>query len=180
MTYDALARMATVVHTDVHYSLTLHDLYDGAGRKAAQTRNGTETDYTYDAASRLLGQQVSGAWATFVYDSTGNITTKWHQATAPITMSYDAADRLLTSIQGSATTTYTFDGAGNRTGENNNGSLTTYVFDNENRLKVMTQSNGQIITNTYAGGGLRRSTQQQGGSVHTIIWDGSDYLGEVH
>jgi len=95
-------------------------------------------------------------------------------------MSYDAADRLSTSIQGTTTTTFTFDGTGNRIGENNNGSLTTYMFDNENRLKTLTQSSNQVITNTCDGSGVRRTTQQQGGTVHTMVWDGSDYLGEVH
>jgi len=59
-------------------------------------------------------------------------------------------------------------------------NLTTYLFDNENRLKTMTSSDNTIMTSTYSGDGLRRSAQQQGQTVHTMIWDGSDYLGEVH
>ena len=179
MTYDALARIATMVHTGNSFSLTLHDIYDAAGRKSAQFRDGVETDYTYDAASRLTGQQVGSGFATFAYDGSGNPTLKWHQGSTPLTMTYDPADRITTSIQGAAMTTVTFDPNGNRTLENASGSLTSYMFDNENRMTAMTQPNVKIISNTYSGDGLRRSTQQHGGSVHTMIWDGKDYLGEV-
>ncbi|HVT12599.1 MAG TPA: RHS repeat domain-containing protein [Fimbriimonadaceae bacterium] len=87
--------------------------------------------------------------------------------------------RLTTSIQGVKVTTYTFDNNSNRTVEDANGLVTSYTYDNENRLVSLTTANN-VITNTYSGDGLRRSTWQTGQTVHTMIWDGSDYLGEVH
>ena len=87
-------------------------------------------------------------------------------------------------LQGAALTTYAYDATGNQTEENLNGSRTTYVYDNENRLTGMRYPDATRSTYTYAGGfpvqgeGLRRSAQEPGGALTTYIWDGSDYLGE--
>jgi YD repeat-containing protein len=55
---------------------------------------------------------------------------------------------------------------------------TGYVYDGENRLLKLTNPDGSVITNTYSGDGLRRSTQQPGATISTIIWNGQDYLGQ--
>ena len=57
------------------------------------------------------------------------------------------------------------------------------VYDKENRLLTKTNADLTISSFTYAAEGLRRSWQQPvlsviGEPVHTIVWDGSDYLGE--
>jgi hypothetical protein len=41
------------------------------------------------------------------------------------------------------------------------------------------QLDGRSFDYTYDGDGLRRSAQEPSGSVSTMIWDGSDYLGEL-
>jgi hypothetical protein len=43
----------------------------------------------------------------------------------------------------------------------------------------LTNPDGTIVSNTYAGDGMRRTTQQPGKAVSTMIWDGSDYLGQI-
>jgi YD repeat-containing protein len=75
-------------------------------------------------------------------------------------MSYDAASRLSTSVQGSL--------------------VTTCAYDGENRLASVSSPAGRS-TYTYQGSdGLRRTKQEPGGPLTTMVWDGSDYLGEVN
>ena len=124
-------------------------------------------------------QQTSGAWATFAYDTRGNMTSKQHEGSNPITMTVDAANRLVTALDGTTKVTYTFDDNGNMTEEKRNVTV-NWSYDDEDRMAVETQAfviNG-ITTNTYAGDGLRRTTLKQGSTVVTFVWDGSDNLQE--
>ena len=95
-----------------------------------------------------------------------------------MSFAYDNANRIVTMLHGANLTTYTFDSTGNLTLENLAGSLTSYSYDNENRLTLIQFSNATLSTYTYAGGGLRRSAFEAGGTLTTFIWDGADYLGE--
>ena len=165
--------------------VTQLDSYDPAGNRI-QHVNGTDvTTWSYDPLDRLIGQQENGAWATFAYDPTSNLTLKWQQGTAPITFVNDAANRLQSSTQGAVITTVTFSPTGNQVLENALGELTSYQYDMENRLVRVQNSNGTLSTYTYSGGvpaegeGLRRTAQEPGETVTSIIWDASDYLMEI-
>jgi hypothetical protein len=69
-------------------------------------------------------------------------------------------------------------GNGNLTNVLEHGSvLTTTAYDKENRLSIHAQNAG-MNTFTYDGDGLKRS-EALGASKTTLVWDGSDYLGEV-
>ena len=46
-------------------------------------------------------------------------------------------------------------------------------------LKKMTTPLFAVTTYSYAGNGQRRSYQKPGQAINTIVWDGSDYLGEI-
>ena len=60
------------------------------------------------------------------------------------------------------------------------GALTTFGFSCENRLVKITSSDGSIVTDTWSGDGLRRTTQQPGENVSTMIWDKDrNYLGQI-
>ena len=85
----------------------------------------------------------------------------------------------MTLTQGATNTGYTYDAAGNLVLETQGAALTGYVYDGENRLLKLTNPDGTVITNTYAGEGYRRTTQQPGKAVSTMIWDGTDYLGQI-
>ena len=126
----------------------------------------------------LTGQAKSGEAATFTYDAVGNTLLKWQQSGQQLTFTYDAANRILTQTDGSTLTTMTYDGNGNLTEENAAGTRTTNVYDNENRLTNIKFSNGTRSTYTYNGDGLRRSRNEAGGGINTVIWDGTDYLME--
>lgn len=66
-----------------------------------------------------------------------------------MTMTFDAENRLVTMTQGSGTTTFSYDATGNLTGENLLGSLTSYVYDNENRLSQLQNPDGTRSTYAY-------------------------------
>ena len=75
--------------------------------------------------------------------------------------------------------TYTYDDDGSQTTENRGGVTTGYVYDDENRLTKITHPDATLSTYTYAGDGMRRTVHEPGTSIKTMVWDGSDYLGEV-
>ena len=41
------------------------------------------------------------------------------------------------------------------------------------------QPDGSVSTYSYQGDGLRRTAQEPGQPVRTMVWDGGDYLGEI-
>jgi len=69
--------------------------------------------------------------------------------------------------------------AGNQTKESATGAVTGYVYDGENRLKKVATPLFAVTTYSYGGDGLRRSYQKPEQPINTIVWDGSDYLGEI-
>lgn len=130
----------------------------------------------------MIPRHKLNACATFTMDEVGNVLTKQHQGGAPQTCTFDAADRTTTMMEGDQLTTYTFDGVGNNTVEQTNTRLTTNTWDPESRLTGIVwkqKSSSGLSTYTFSGDGLRRSAQEQGGALTTMVWDGSDYLGEV-
>ena len=68
-------------------------------------------------------------------------------------------------LQGAAKTVYTYNAVGNLTLEVQGSAQTGYVYDGENRLLKLTNPDGTVISNTYSGDGLRRTTQQPGAAV---------------
>ena len=87
-------------------------------------------------------------------------------------------NRILSILQGAVKTTVTFDNNGDLTEENANGSRTTNIFDQENRLIGIRRADGTRSTYTYDGDGLRRTAEEPGAAKTTFIWNRDDYLGE--
>ncbi len=131
-----------------------------------------------DPGGRLTGQQVTGGTATFAYDSRGNLTLKWHQGLDPMTFVHDAASRVTTLQDGPTRVTYAYDADGNTTSEDRGGVGTNWVYDQENRLTVEVAPDGSCSTYAYSADGLRRTVQTVTSSIRTMVWDGSDTLGE--
>ena len=146
-------------------------------------KDGVVTTWVMDDAYRLLRQETSGGYATFTYDTRGNLASKHHQGSNPMTFTVDAANRLVTMIQATARTTYVFDDNGNMMSEDTNSvfSQVSYSYDDEDRLTLYHLThvlpNGRT-TFSYSADGLRRTTKNSGGVTTTFVWDGSDYLGE--
>jgi hypothetical protein len=57
------------------------------------------------------------------------------------------------------------------------GRQTTMTYDKENRMKTFAEAT-TIQTYTYDGDGYKRS-ENKNGVVTTLVWDGTDYLGEI-
>jgi YD repeat-containing protein len=58
-------------------------------------------------------------------------------------------------------------------------AATGFVYDGENRLLKATSPAFAVTTYAYGGDGLRGSYQKPGQPAKTMVWDGSDYLGEI-
>lgn len=115
-------------------------------------------------------------------DEVGNVLTTQHQAGSPQTYMFDPADRITTMLEGSGVTTYAFDPNGNNTVEQISTKLTTNTWDPENRLigvQFKQKSSSGLSTYTFSGDGLRRTVHESGGTISTMIWDGSDYTQEL-
>lgn len=54
----------------------------------------------------------------------------------------------------------------------------TMACDKENRQISHTQG-ATVVTYTYSGDGLKRS-EVSSGSTTTLVWDGSEYIGETN
>ncbi len=68
-----------------------------------------------------------------------------------------------------------FDANGNTTVEDNDGALTTYAWDLENRLTVAQLPAGTRTTATYDGDGKRRRYQDnQDALLRNFLWDGEN------
>ncbi len=86
-------------------------------------------------------------------------------------------------LSGANQTTYSFDNNGNKVQSYLVGTgLSVNTFDFENRMIGVATAAGAVSTYSFAGAtGLRRTKQEgseAGQPVHTIVWDGSNYLGE--
>jgi hypothetical protein len=66
---------------------------------------------------------------------------------------------------------------GNQTNQQLPWQKTTITYDKENRMKTFAEDT-VVQTYTYDGDGQKRS-ENKNGTVTTIVWDGTDYLGEI-
>ena len=104
--------------------------------------------------------------------------TKWQEGSSPLTFVFDNSNRITSQLQGTALTTITYDATGNLTEENTSGTRTTNVYDNAVRLVNVKTGPSTISTYTYNRDGLRRTAFEAGEVLKTMVWDGTDYLGE--
>ena len=146
------------------------------------------TTWIYDAANQLGLDNRSGTSAAYRknwYDSRGNRTEQDLASTPPPnnTFTYDAANQVqqLQFFNPAETiTTYTYDAAGNLIGTYSPTSqLTTYVWDDEGRNKLVQLSSGVSVTSTFNGDNLRMQRVDNTGTVQ-FIWDGLSYLAETN
>ena len=117
---------------------------------------------------------------TYSYDAVGNRTFGYAQGT--VASSYNLAGEITNMVRlGGQVVTHTYDLNGNITVShglqlNVGQSRVTMAYDKENRQIVHTI--GTTVTSyTYSGDGLKRS-EITGSGRTTMIWDGSEVLGE--
>ncbi len=153
------------------------------------TRNldGNPITWSYDDMYRLVGEHRTGTGAyrmTYVYDGTDN-RTRWENTAAPFLTdtTYDPATRIVTYVADSVIATCTYSAPGNLTLDTGQGL--TMAYDEENRMTLL-DSGAQVSTYAYDGDNLKRleiatdiNQDPPTLAVTTILWDGTDYLGEV-
>jgi RHS repeat-associated protein len=162
--YDDLNRLQTVVAA----AGTTHYSYDAVGNLATvDYPNGIKTTQSYDALNRLMQVANTGTGGllssyTYAYGRAGNRThvMETGPATTGRTVTYSDDDVYrLTQEQvdepGAAndlTISYSYDAVGNRTRMQRNGTPTSYVYDNRDRL--LTETSGAVTqTATYDNNG---------------------------
>ncbi|HEX6699608.1 MAG TPA: DUF6531 domain-containing protein [Gaiellaceae bacterium] len=117
LTYDADDRVTAVSGTNAP---NLSWTYDGVGNRLSETRNGSNTTYTYNAADQLT---LAGA-STYTYDASGNETAGGGRS-----FTYNGAGEVTSTSSGGTTTTYVYDGDGNRLSSASGGATTRFLWD---------------------------------------------------
>jgi RHS repeat-associated protein len=129
--YDSDQRVIGITDTYANGSVLASYVYnyDEASNLTSEVDNGVTTSYSYNADNELTG---SGS-TTYGYDATGNRTNTGY-VTGP--------DNELLS---DGTNSYTYDAQGNRITEQDGSDITTYMYDNDNRLVGVIQTVGGTL-----------------------------------
>lgn len=172
--YDLLGHLLS--ETDPLLNVTSYT-YDAAGNQISRTAaNGTVTEYSYDPLQRLVSSaSYDGSKTSKVYDPAGHVQRAANKNIV-YTYTYDAAGRV-TQVADSRgyTLSYEYDLAGNRTAmkiqpKNSEERITTYVYDDGNRLISLTSPAG-TFTYRYNGAGRRESLSYPNGIVTSYSYD---------
>jgi RHS repeat-associated protein len=155
--------------------------------------DGTIETRRYDARDRLIHTDTQKGSSTlfsadYSLDPNGNRTEVKEQLGATprtILYSYDALDRLSQEFElniGFGKIEYSYDNVGNRTKRNRVGSsdVTTYVYDNNDRLLSATTGTYQEITYAYDNNGntTQEALKQYGTTIQTTTntWNDKNQL----
>lgn len=168
--YDAANRLTTESYQWTSYSSgggsggsVTHPLatytygYDNANRLTSQTNAEGAVTYSYDNSNQLTNTSGSRA-ETYTYDSGGNRTTSGYST---------AFENETTASTGY---TYTYDNEGNLVGETNTSShvVTTYTYDDRNRLTLVTVGGTVEATYTYDALNRRIGANDNGTQTWTV------------
>ncbi|PKN88619.1 MAG: hypothetical protein CVU51_03790 [Deltaproteobacteria bacterium HGW-Deltaproteobacteria-1] len=143
--------------------------YDPINNRSNRTDTYTADSYVYDNISRLTYTNNSGG-ETYTYDGVGNRLTG---PFASDVQSYNAGNEQLIRSTG---VTYQYDLNGNRIKSTENGSISYYTYDDENRLTKVTR-NGNVFTYTYDPFG-RRIEKNVNGAITKYVYDNEDIVME--
>ncbi len=134
-----------------------------------------DTKYTYDGRNQLTGVSESEVtWlfkrskthsTEYKYDLNGNRTKKVADGVETVYV-YNEAGELLSETTGKNTIAYTYDANGNLISKSEPGCLcgtdvTTYEYDNENRLKAVKENGTLLMAMLYDGDGIRTFTAEK-------------------
>src|SRR6185312_14125811 len=118
--------------------------YDAVGNRLADAQI---SGYTYDQANGL----ASNSSFTYAYDSDGDLTSKT-QGSTPTAYTYDSMNQLsVVTLPNGTTWSYKYDGTGRRVEKSTGtgvGQGLSYIYDEQNLLAVLDESNNPIIVYT--------------------------------
>ena len=160
--YDTYGRLTNVTDPD---GAETRYTYDEHGNKANMIYpNGTITECGYDTLNRLISVETRTitndllAAYSYTLNAKGQRTHVEEQPIGRvIDYEYDAADRLIAEhisdpVLGNRTISYTYDPVGNRLAKDDNGVVTEYVYDDNDRLLTENEyaytydDNGNLLT----------------------------------
>ena len=181
--FDALNRLETVNDG----TGTTEYGYNAVGNRAfVNHANGTRSDYAYDERNRLIELTHRDAFGTpfsqqtYTRADTGHKTSLTELDGRVVDYTYDDLYRLLEervtdAARGDRTTSWTFDAVGNRQTQTDNATVTSYVYDNNDRL---TEENGPdgIVTYRYDENGNTLDKRIDGIVDTTYTYDSQDRL----
>lgn len=188
-TYNSLNQLTK---TTLPGGQTISYTYDPVGNLASMTDASGTTSYTYNGLNQLTTLTEPGGYnTTFTYDRDGNRTGISYPNGVTVTYTYDAADRAVSMLAKSAagttlaSETYSYmsgsaDTALIQTATDQNGNVTTYTYDQLNRLvqaKTLSSS-GVTVSNyqySYDGDG-NRLTQIANGTNTSYTYNAADEL----
>jgi RHS repeat-associated protein len=155
--YDDFDRVKKVIHPVPSPSATPMEetyAYNKLGKVTSHTDTaGHTTTYTYDNAKRLT--KITDALSNdteFTYNARSQTTKVKDELAQEYTFTYDALGRVLTQTRNGTTITFTYDNVGNRaTRTDYNGNVSTYTYDDLNRLTAIayTGATGENASYTY-------------------------------
>lgn len=189
--YDPLGRLTAV--TNALGQVTSYR-YDELGQLISQTDpNLHTTTYEYDLLGRRTRRTLpatAGQTAlseTYAYDLAGNLASKTDFNGFATAYTYDALNRLLErrpdprlAAAGSVSETWTYDALGRRASMTDAGGLTTYAYDQRNRLAEKTTPLGTLrYTHDPNGNVLTVQSSTPGGTALAYEYDALDRLALV-
>ncbi|MBI4351543.1 MAG: RHS repeat protein, partial [Elusimicrobia bacterium] len=142
--YDDLHRLISAQHPDQPNETFS---YDPVGNRLSDA---VLTGYQHNAANRL----TENSGYTYTYDANGNLTGQTEKANSAYTAyAYTSENQLKqAAMPGSITAAYKYDPLGRRIEKNVNGTVTRYVYDNEDIIATLDGSNALIAAFTHGPG----------------------------
>ncbi|MEK7257625.1 MAG: RHS repeat-associated core domain-containing protein, partial [Bacteroidota bacterium] len=157
--------------------------YDGNYNVLSKTdANGDVTTYTYDALDRILSRTYLENTDLFTYDQMGNLVNASNDDIS-ISYTYDGRNRLLSKTVGTwgKTVNYAYNNAGNRISMTDpSGSITTYIYDGNNRLTSLTNNLGTTTFTLDAAGRVIQQNNPNGTYSTYNYNDAGQWTGASH
>jgi RHS repeat-associated protein len=186
-THDALNRAVSVTDPNSNTSTTT---YDAIGNiLAASDALGNTTTYAYDALNRQVAfTDPLGNTTEYAYDAVGNRISMTDAEGVVTRYEYDELGRLSAveeNFQGGVAsdhetnvrTEYAYDPVGNRLAiEDANGHVTTFFYDDVNRLVSETDPIGNTTDYAYDAVGNRISLTDAEGFTTSFVYDDANRL----
>ena len=128
-TYDALDQLTVAIHPLASNLANETYTYDPLGNRLSSHLS---SSHRYDAANRLL----EDSRFTYAFDANGNLISKTDKGSNATTIyTYDVSDQLTRiDFPDGKFASYRYDALGQRIAKNVNGTITRYVYDNDDIL----------------------------------------------
>ena len=165
--YDSMGR---VVEINVSGIGSFVYSYDGVGNVISESSPDGIINYTYDDIYQLTeADYPDGTTYTYTYDEAGNRTQDKDR-----TYTYNSLNQLISASDG---TGYTYDGDGNLIEKDENGQITTYTWNGDNKLTKIMLPDNSVIQYRYDAEGIRVKKVEDGSEVRYLM-DGLS--GQIH